>query len=42
LRAFADLIVGAISAGNPLGVQIAYVRRRHVQVKKEPVREVKD
>jgi len=36
------LIIEALSAGNPLRVQTVYVRRRHVQVKKEPAREVKD
>jgi len=36
------LIVGALSAGNPLRVQTANIRRQHVQVKKKLVQEVKD
>ena len=39
---FVDLIVRSFFVGNPLKVQTVYVRRWHVQVKKEPAREVKN
>jgi len=39
---FADLIIRALCASNPLRVWTTYVRRLHVQAKKEPAREVKD
>jgi len=39
---FANLIVEVLSAGNLPIVRAAYVGKRHVQVKKEPAREVKD
>jgi len=42
LRILADLIVGALYVGNLLRVQAAYIRKRHVQVKKEPAWEIKD
>jgi len=42
LRAFADLIVEVLSVGNPLRVQTANIRRRHIQIEEQPVREVSD